>query len=433
MLARYIDFINQHLKDVDGQNLLLAVSGGVDSMVMLHLSILSNLNVAVAHVDHGMRGLSSDLDAQLVKDICLEHNIVYHQYTFTAEEKRKSNFQERARDIRYGWWNELCETYKYDHIFTAHHSSDSVETFFINLCRGAGINGLTSIPVVNQRIFRPLANITKEEIIAYAQSKSIRYREDESNSENTYLRNTIRNQWIPYLQKFDQEIESKVSKTIINLRREQALLDTLVHLTISKYVDNSYSAKETSINLLNLVSDLQDVTVDILYQYLSKKGFSYDTCTKCLTASTGAEFQSTTHEALKDRESLIVRKKSDQPPIELRIEKDSDIEIDKHRKLNIRKRGVGGLDIYNLTYPFIVRTRKNGDRFKPAGMKGGSKKVKDFLTDLKINKWAKQETLVIEKDDNVVAIIPHRVAYGYDRESSKDENYISIDLHYLMS
>lgn len=425
MLDRYLDFINQHINDIRKKKLLLAVSGGVDSMVMLHLSIAAKHSVAVAHINHDMRGIESEKDAQLVKSTCENNQIAYHQYTFTPAQKVKSNFQERARNIRYDWWQSLCKEYGYDYIFTAHHSSDSVETFFINLSRGAGLSGLSSIPISNGKIFRPLASFTKNDITHYAEEELVAYREDESNTQKKYLRNSIRNEWIPFLKERDNQIENKILKSIENLRREKALLDLLVKQSLNKYITTQGNI--TIIDVFNLNIEFQSVTSDLLYQYLSSFGFSYDTCIKSIVATTGSEYASSSHELLKNRNTLMLREKKNREPVNIIIQEPVEMHLaDRTVKIS-QGRMEGGLAIYNLDYPFTIRTKASGDRFQPSGMKGASKKVKDFLTDLKMDKWTKQETLVLERDNVIVAVLPYRVSQGFHSKSSKEAVYIRID------
>ena len=415
MLDTYIDFINSHIKDINSLKVLLAVSGGVDSMVMLDLSMRAGLQIAVAHVNHGMRGESSDKDASLINDFCLTNNILYHQYTFLEDQKVKRNFQEKARNIRYEWWNQLCEEHDYDLIFTAHHMSDSVETFFINLTRGAGLSGLTSIPIHNRNIFRPLSKFTKKEIEEYAENHKIEYRVDESNNKNDYKRNVIRNKWIPYLTEQDENIQNGIAQSITNLRKEKELLSHFVEREMHKYVTTSSSFISVDINQLSI--DNQLVKVDLLYQYLKMFGFTYDTCIKCFGAITGAIFRSDTHELLKNRDVLLLRQKKVNIDTVLIVENFGSYNLGDATVLVSDQLSEHSFAVANLSFPICLRKWQPGDKFKPNGMHGKSKKVKDFLTDLKLDKWTKESVYVIVHNDSIAAVLPYRVAQGY-----KDEN-----------
>ena len=427
MLDRYIDFINQHISDNKHQKLLLAISGGVDSMVMLDLSIKANLTFAVAHVNHDMRGLESNGDEDLVKSVCAEHGIMFHSYKFNSDEKSSINFQEKARQVRYNWWQELCASQGYSHILTAHHSSDRVETFLLNLTRGSGIRGLSSIPIVNQNILRPLSNISKEEILKYADESKVAFREDSSNKQSNYKRNEIRNDWLPFLKSKVPNIENAIARSVTNLSKEKSLLDQLV----KNEIDNLSSLTRTgyqSIALTDLIKKYNNISAQLLYQYLSGYGFTEDNCTRCLTAEVGSTFHSETHELLRDRESIILRKNISFSPITQKIDNYGMYQVDSSTQVLVSDDSSrGGLGVSNLEFPFTIRHRRDGDRFSPSGMHGATQKVKDFLTNAKLDKWSKQNTLVVEYNNEIAGVIPLRSAHGYN-DSSSHIMYISV--HY---
>lgn len=426
MLEKYIHFIKTNLSDFAEPKLLLAVSGGVDSMVMLDLTIKAELNFAVAHINHKMRDIASEKDAHLVKNICIQYGINYHQYNFSDEQKTKGNFQENARNIRYNWMNELCLKNGYSNILTAHHSSDSVETFFINLMRGTGLNGLTGIPSINGNIMRPMLQFNKAEISQYALEYNIEYRFDSSNADNKYRRNLIRNEWLPFLSKTGLEVEKKVTQTISNLSRDRFLLEQLISREIEKIVavnDKGYQTFDIS----NYNPDNHDFIRQILYHHLRAYNFSFDNIIKCLSAETGSIFSSNTHELLKDRNNLILRELESSSLINTSISKYGIVTLENFNITISEKESDNGLVINNLEFPFTIRTWKSGDRFQPFGMRGASKKVKDFLTDMKLDSWSKKSTLVIEKDDIIIAVLPYRVAEGYYDISSQTQVCIQLN------
>lgn len=426
MLGRYKDFIIRNISDLSDQKLLLAVSGGVDSMVMLDLSIKANLSFAVAHVNHGMRDSESDADEILVADICRKNDLTFHSYRFSEQDKSSSNFQEKARIVRYRWWNSLCEAKGYSHVLTGHHSSDIVETFLMNLRRGSGIKGLSSIPVSSHNILRPMSNMTKNEIVEYAKFNSIQFRDDSSNQENKYKRNEIRNNWIPYLRSVEPNIEKAIFKSVSNLSKEQGLLNALVKDTIEKY-SSSEALDYQSIKLNQLLNDFKLDTIQLLYQYLSAYGFTEDNCTKCISAEVGSEFYSETHELLKDRETLILRKKIEFVPLSFVVQEYGSFTLNNKMELIVSSETIKeGLAISGIKFPFIVRHKRAGDKFKPLGMKGATQKLKDFLTNAKLDKWSKQNTFVIEEDSIIKAILPLRVANGHNDISKDDTVHIAI-------
>lgn len=426
MLEKYIHFINTNLSDVREQTLLLAISGGVDSMVMLDMSIKAKLNIAVAHVNHKMRDSESDKDAELVRKTCYEHDINYYQYDFSDEQKTKANFQENARNIRYQWMNELCSTHGFSAIFTAHHNSDSVETFFINLMRGSGLNGLSGIPTINGNVIRPLMQFEKSQINQYAIHNDINYRVDQSNHNNKYRRNLVRNEWLPILSKTGLDVEKMIGQTIANLRRDKSLLEQLVRREMEQIVSvNSQGYYTIDISDYNI--DNQSFTSHLMYHYLRQYNFTYDNVSKCLTAVTGSVFLSDSHELLKDRNQLILRRLESFKLINKLIENCGTIKLDRVKVTISNKEIDNGLVINNLEFPFIIRTWKNGDRFQPSGMEGASKKVKDYLTDLKLDSWTKKSTLILEKNNEIVAVLPYRVAEGFNQGGGSTKVCISVN------
>ena len=426
MLDRYLDFINHHLSDTNHKKLLLTVSGGVDSMVMLDLSIRAKLPIAVAHVNHDMRGEESDKDEKLVREICIANEIQLHTYRFTPEDKPTKSFQEHARNLRYTWWNKLCDSAGYKYILTAHHKSDAIETFLFNLSRGAGIKGLSSIPNVNQNILRPLNPFTKAQIIEYAKLNAVKYREDSSNQEIKYERNKIRNITIPYLKSIDPNIEDAIAKSIANLSKEQSLLKQLVHSTIDSHTEMLITGYQ-SIKINQLIQKYKSDTSQLLYQYLNVYGFTEDNCNKCITADVGAEFHSDTHDLLKDRGTLLLRKKTLLQSISLEVDKYGQYQLTDSTQLIISNEFTkDSMAINGLKFPFIVRHKQSGDKFCPAGMKGATQKLKDFLTNSKLNKWSKQDTLVIVDSNTIAAVLPLRVAHDYAKPIDHSCLYISL-------
>lgn len=425
MLEKYIDFINTNFSKIKSEKLLLAVSGGVDSMVMLDLSVNAKLDIAVAHINHKMRDKSSDLDAELVSQKCNNYGVPFHLYEFDENEKSSKNFQEKARKIRYEWMSKLCAQYDYSYIFTAHHSNDRIETFFINLVRGAGLNGLSSIPVLNNNIFRPLINFSKDDILDYALSNNIEYREDESNISNKYRRNLIRNEWMPCLNKSGLPIDKMISKSINNLNRDKFLLDHLVKSAISQIEEVNLHGYKT-LNLNDYISDNQDYTASLLFSYLKQYGFSFDNVRKSLKASVGSIFQSDTHELLKDRNKLIIREKGAFESIDAVIESLGSYSFSDFELTISSEKHEDSIMITNLNFPFTIRNPRSGDRFKPLGMNGASKKVKDYLTDLKLDLWTKKSTVIIEKKEEIVALLPYRIAHGYRNVDSDTKLYLRL-------
>ena len=203
MLQAFKSHINTTFPKLNSNKLLLAVSGGLDSMVLLHLCKASGLNIAIAHCNFNLRGKESDADTQLVKEEADRLQITCHVEHFNTESyaaDNKISIQIAARELRYHWFDEVIKEFDYNYVLTAHHLNDDVETFIINLTRGTGLDGLSGIPKVNNTIIRPLLPFSREEIHTYALAEKIIWREDASNASDKYLRNSIRHHIIPRLE-----------------------------------------------------------------------------------------------------------------------------------------------------------------------------------------------------------------------------------------
>ena len=199
MLAKLKDYIHQHKLLNEHDRLLLGVSGGVDSMVLLHLFQQLPYSIAVAHVNFGLRGVESDEDEAFVVEYCQKHNIkafTNNVDTLAYVNSSKVSIQMAARTLRYNWFEKLKIEHQFKHLLTAHHSDDSVETIFINILRGTGISGLKGI-TSNENAIRPLLSFTRAEIIDYAKSVNLVWREDSSNAKEDYLRNKLRHSILP--------------------------------------------------------------------------------------------------------------------------------------------------------------------------------------------------------------------------------------------
>lgn len=227
MLSSFISEIENQSLLKKGEKVLAAVSGGKDSMVMLHLLVKAGFEVGVSHINYQLRGSDSDADAALVKTTCEELNVPFHIHKATIE-KGKTNIQEAARTIRYAFFKKLCSEFGYEKIATAHHANDALETLFIQLMRGTGIHGLKAIPVKRDNIIRPMLWATREEIDAFAEKENIKFRTDKSNDSDNYLRNRIRHHLLPMIDKtIDPTAIQKLKSSIGMLTDDAAAVESM--------------------------------------------------------------------------------------------------------------------------------------------------------------------------------------------------------------
>lgn len=222
-------YLKKIVKDcsLEKKNFLLAISGGLDSMVLLHLFRLSRLQFQVAHVNYQLRGSSSDKDSELVEEVCNKYNIKIHIKKIDSFKFKESNLslQMIARNIRYNFFNYLCNKYSLDIISTAHHQDDQIETFFIKLFRSSGLKGLSGMSLLENKRFHPLLNFSKKELLIFALKEQIYWRDDTSNTKNIYLRNKIRNQFIPVLEDIFPNYKESINKSILFIKDAQNILN----------------------------------------------------------------------------------------------------------------------------------------------------------------------------------------------------------------
>ena len=288
-------------------NFVLAISGGVDSMVLANLFLINNLNFSIAHCNFQLRGKESDDDELFIKKWCSEKDIKLYNKKFSTEDYCKNNkltIQMGARELRYEWFSELIDKEKYDFIVTAHHIDDQLETFIINSIRGTGIDGLVGIPDKINKIIRPLLMTSKDQIIEYSKVNRINYREDSSNDKEDYLRNKIRHSVIPYLKSDDDNVLLKFKTTIENLNSTKIF----VQKVISKIRDRVFIYEgENIITDIDLLKDLDPIEFYIHELYKDFE-FNYKEVMKLFDSDSGKYISSSNYNMTKQKNNLIISK-----------------------------------------------------------------------------------------------------------------------------
>ena len=288
-------------------NFVLAISGGVDSMVLANLFLINNLNFSIAHCNFQLRGKESDDDELFINKWCSEKDIKLYNKKFSTEDYCKNNkltIQMGARELRYEWFRELIDKEKHDFIVTAHHIDDQLETFIINSIRGTGIDGLVGIPDKINKIVRPLLMISKDQIIEYSKVNKINYREDSSNDKEDYLRNKIRHSVIPYLKSDDDNVLLKFKTTIENLNSTKIF----VKKVISKVRDRVFIYEgENIITNIGLLKDLDPIEFYIHELYKDFE-FNYKEVMKLFDSDSGKQISSANYNMTKQKNNLIISK-----------------------------------------------------------------------------------------------------------------------------
>jgi len=420
--------VEQFLKYIHGENLfhssqriILAVSGGADSMLMLHLFANAGFPVAVAHCNFRLRGAESDGDEQFVSDDCDSHNITFCVKHLNTEEfalQEGISIEMAAREMRYEWFNELLGREHYDYLATAHHQDDVIETFLINLSRGSGIRGLSGIQATSGKIIRPMLFTNRAEILDYCTRMKLEYRTDSSNQDTVYKRNLIRQEVLPILEQVNPAFRKNALKTIGNLNETAELFQQ----RISEIRSFVYS--EDDLGAMIHIEKLQTLRPQrtILFELIREFGFQIeqiDDILDSMNRESGRKFFSGDYRLVKDREYLLIspfQQKSDQI---FYIDEDcSKIQIPIHLSFEKFERTAGfrfsthlntvDLDMDMLVFPLILRHWQTGEYFQPLGMQG-LKKLSDFFIDEKYSIPDKENAWILASGDQLVWIVGKRM------------------------
>ena len=431
----FLNNIEKNFPSLLNNKFIVAVSGGVDSIVLLHLCRNLKLNFVIAHCNFKLRGKESDDDELFVKNLAAKNKISFYSNSFNTKELSNSSnksVQMIARDLRYSWFNKLSKELGIDYIITAHHIDDSIETFLINLSRGAGINGFLGIPEVNNKINRPLLAFTKDQLKSYALENKILFREDSSNKKKDYLRNQIRLEVIPKLKKINPYLLESFPKTIKKLEQSKSIIADRIAKVLSEVSFKKGEELFFDIDSIKNLSNIEAYVYEIFKQYNFTQ---WDDIVDLLDSQTGKEVVSKTHRLLKNREYLILTKKVGLQEISKLINSSKEeikisagtIIFSKADKIDKKNPYSIFLDSKKLKFPLKVRNVVSGDYFYPFGM-DGKKKVSKYLKDQKISKYDKERTLILETSKNeIVWLIGMRLDHRFS-VTDKTKEILKIEL-----
>ena len=426
MLEKFLQLIKEEKLFSSGNKILLAVSGGVDSVVMCELFQRAGFKFGVAHCNFKLRSKEADMDEKFVQVLAEKFKVKLHTKDFATAryaDKHKISIQMAARELRYSFFEEVRAKFGYDFIATAHHRTDVMETMLLNLTRGTGISGLHGILPKRGKIIRPLLFAKREEIEAFASENKISFREDSSNRSEKYQRNLIRKKIIPVLKEINPGVENSFYQTASRLRGvEKMYLD---------FVDafrktNLISEKDKTMIPIRGVTSF-DYGEAILFELLRPFGFSSEVVTKIIQSADstpGKQFLSESHCLTRDRKYFIVTPVHPQLSLkEITIEKvPAEINFnDEELKFTIEDAEefsvpatseVSCLDLDKLIFPLVLRGWKEGDRFQPLGMKT-QKKISDFLVGIKMPLNEKHNLSVLVNADEIICIPCIRINEKY--------------------
>ena len=458
MLEQFCKYINENHLINKGDRILVALSGGVDSMVLAELLRRCGYDIAFAHCNFHLRGDESDGDEQFVREYAARVGVklfVRQFDTLEYVENNKVSVEMAARELRYAWFNDLINAnlhvistehsewrnLRFDKLALAHHADDQIETFFINLLRGSGIKGLKAMQPCNGLYIRPLLWASREEIKNFALENGIKWREDSTNSDTIYLRNIIRHELMPVFDSIKTESREKILESVNHLAAENQLyrellkekisqietINGVLHTISKRHFDrNSTGRRVERRNLLQLeqfhISGDSSIPLrytrndgvgkQFLFEYIRSFGFSYSQCESIFSAldgEPGKEFYSNDYQLVVEKETIDVFPNALNALNAINALRFEKFEKTPNFKLQTSNCNVAQLDYNKLKLPLKTRFWQQGDRFHPLGMRG-TKLVSDFFNDLDFTAFQKKTTLILtDADDQIVWIVGYRI------------------------
>jgi tRNA(Ile)-lysidine synthase len=416
-LKHFISHISEEHLIAEGQRVLLAVSGGRDSVALLDMMQRAGYDIGVAHCNFHLRPGDCDRDEAFVREQAEERGVPCFVAQFDTERyaaDKGLSIEEAAREQRYGFFEEVRKREGYDLVATAHHRDDAIETFFINLLRGAGIGGLHGIPSRNGSIVRPLLCYGREDINAYIAERQLTYVEDYTNAQPLYLRNRIRLQLIPLLRELSPSFDSVMESNMRHLADADIIYKAAIEEIRDRLVETTGGEVKIDINGLRQChgSPLSQVPLElgspvkgVLYELLRPFGFNssvVEQVINSLDAQSGKQFFSSTHRLLKDREKLIITElteEAEEARLSIKIEP-----LSAAGMPHLLPKNEACFDRDGLTFPLRLRRWRDGDRFRPFGMKG-TRLVSDLFSDLKLSIADKENAWILCNGDEAETIL----------------------------
>ncbi|MDD3478975.1 MAG: tRNA lysidine(34) synthetase TilS [Paludibacteraceae bacterium] len=411
--------MQEQLMPCTDTKLLVAVSGGIDSVVLLDVLVHLGYKCVVAHCNFHLRGQESDDDMTFVAQLAAHYQVplqTIHFDTTNIAQERKISIEMAARELRYTWFKELLKSEQCGAVAIAHHANDAVETFFVNLARGTGIRGLLGIQATNEFIIRPLLHCKRSQIETYAREHGLNFRTDSTNNETVYVRNKIRHQIIPPFQEINPSFTDTMCRNIENLSDVAEIYSYFIKDLRTKLCHEEKGITQISIEQLQVLPAFKTILFELLQPY-NFNSATVDSIIQSLDGLSGKEFYSTTHRVIINRTLLEIEainvidndvytidngSCAITNPIELTFERVDGIpEIKKDKQCAY-------LDADKVIFPLVLRHWQQGDSFVPFGMKQ-SKKVSDFFIDEKISRSLKDKLWILTSQNDIIWIVGQRI------------------------
>lgn len=424
MIDAFLGFIQQNALFESDEKILLAVSGGLDSITLCHLFERASFNYSIAHVNYKLRGEASEGDARFVKELANKNKVDFYYEEFETEkiaEENKEGIQQTARKLRYRFFNSVAQQHNFQKIAAAHHINDSLETSLYNFSKGSGIKGLKGIKAINGNIIRPLLFATREQLEEYANENRLSWREDASNASLKYKRNLIRHQVVPVLKQINPSLEETYARNIRRLNSSEEIVGHYAKAAYGKCVTQVQNGFKISVPELLKCKGVE-VILDL---WLSEFGFNFiqvEDIVTHLQGSSGKVFLSGTHQATIDRNVLWVELIDSGQIAPTKFSENEHKTVGDYSLISriiesadyhlTKKESVAALDYERLKLPLTIRPWQQGDFFYPLGLKG-KKKLSDFMIDRKIALNLKKRILVATSGADIVWIVGMRIDDRY--------------------
>lgn len=442
MLDQLLNFIEEQKLFQPEQKVLLAISGGIDSMAMVHLFQQANFNFSIAHCNFQLRGKDSDEDQLLVEEMANSYLSPFYLKSFETEEYAKKHgisIQMSARYLRRSWFDELVKNEGFDVIATAHHLNDSLETVLFNLAKGTGISGLKGILPKKEKYIRPMMFASREMILKFVQANNIIWREDISNSSIKYHRNLLRLKVVPELKKINPNLEETFSQSLEKIAASERIYRRVINRQKELLLEKTGEGVRIEKDRLKSIEEVRIILFEILEEY----GFNYHQVKDILLVlnrQPGKSFYSHRYQLVVDRQYLFISKIKKDKKCEVFIEHNTEKidvfnnqltfeKVDTENVIFNKNKNIVFLDFEKLEFPLTIRKWKHGDRFQPLGMKH-KKKLSDFMIDEKIPLNLKEQVLALISGDNLVWIIGHRIDDRYKITRQTRKAYKISNIYY---
>ena len=421
MVQRFRKYISENNLIRPGDKILLAVSGGIDSMVMTRLFLDTGYDFGIAHCNFSLRASESDMDEKLVSEFAAGCNKEFFTIRFDTKSyagEKGISIQMAARELRYSWFEKIRSGNGYHSIAVAHNLNDNIETLMINLIRGTGIAGLTGMKPLSNHIIRPLLFATREEITNYCVRNGVIYREDRSNADTKYLRNKIRHQVIPLLKEMNPSIESTLNETAGILTGINEIVTDYVDALRKNVSEQNDNCIAFNISLLNPYLSNRALIFELFRPYGIGEVAMNDLM-NIINGETGGQLFTGSHRIIRNRKELLVSAHDDVENKKLYLCSPEDLQkvgcIESVTTADItddfvipKETGVMCIDPGKLSYPLVLRRWNAGDFFFPLGL-NHRKKLSDYFTDKKYSVFDKENAQILESDGQIVCILGDRI------------------------